>query len=216
MTSNAERTALDFKRASALVEAVRKRFEDKPNVYKRFLDLIPQFEGACVIHSSLLRFNHSSPFVRADMAKLIEEVSTLFHGHSDLFNGFKMFLPSNRHIVQRAAAEELAPIPLQVIAHLNIYEPIEANLLGFEFEDVLSTQGSPSLDSDVRSNPENKTSSLDLGLCYSYIAAVEKNFSDNPRVVNAFSDILSELLTRECVLYLSFDGRGSYILFLQN
>ncbi|TFY59719.1 hypothetical protein EVJ58_g5599 [Rhodofomes roseus] len=67
--------------ALTYLDSVKMKFQDKPEVYNRFLDIMKDFKSQII-----------------DTPGVIERVSNLFHGHPTLIQGFNTFLPSGYRI----------------------------------------------------------------------------------------------------------------------
>ncbi|KAI0053407.1 hypothetical protein FA95DRAFT_1592176 [Auriscalpium vulgare] len=67
--------------ALSYLDAVKMQFQDKPDVYNDFLDIMKEFKHQLI-----------------DTPGVIERVSTLFHGNPYLIEGFNTFLPPGYHI----------------------------------------------------------------------------------------------------------------------
>ncbi|KAG6919038.1 hypothetical protein DXG01_009748 [Tephrocybe rancida] len=68
--------ALNVTDALSYLDAVKVQFQDKPEVYNRFLDIMKDFKGQVI-----------------DTPGVISRVSRLFHGNPVLIQGFNTFLP---------------------------------------------------------------------------------------------------------------------------
>ena len=62
--------------ALTYLDQVKVRFQDQPEVYNKFLDIMKDFKSQAI-----------------DTPGVIDRVSTLFHGHPHLIQGFNTFLP---------------------------------------------------------------------------------------------------------------------------
>ncbi|KAI9741094.1 MAG: Transcriptional regulatory protein sin3 [Cirrosporium novae-zelandiae] len=67
--------------ALSYLDQVKVRFQDQPDVYNRFLDIMKDFKSQTI-----------------DTPGVIERVSTLFAGHANLIQGFNTFLPPGYRI----------------------------------------------------------------------------------------------------------------------
>lgn len=67
--------------ALSYLDAVKVQFQDKPDVYNHFLDIMKDFKSQLI-----------------DTPGVIERVSMLFQGNPDLIQGFNTFLPPGYHI----------------------------------------------------------------------------------------------------------------------
>jgi paired amphipathic helix protein Sin3a len=82
--------------ALAYLDQVKMKFEDKPEIYNQFLDIMKEFKAQSI-----------------DTPGVIERVLQLFHGHRMLILGFNTFLPPG-------CAQGLCPRPG---AHARITRP---------------------------------------------------------------------------------------------
>ncbi|XP_017106008.2 paired amphipathic helix protein Sin3a isoform X1 [Drosophila bipectinata] len=62
--------------ALSYLDQVKFQYADQPQIYNNFLDIMKEFKSHCI-----------------DTPGVIERVSTLFKGHTELIYGFNMFLP---------------------------------------------------------------------------------------------------------------------------
>ncbi|KAG6335085.1 hypothetical protein ID866_3994 [Astraeus odoratus] len=72
---------LNVSDALSYLDAVKSHFQDKPDVYNNFLDIMKDFKSEVI-----------------DTPGVIERVSMLFHGNPDLIQGFNTFLPPGYRI----------------------------------------------------------------------------------------------------------------------
>lgn len=83
--------------ALSYLDAVKVQFQDKPEVYNKFLDIMKDFKGqVCVICRDSLRVLIFT--FRIDTPGVIQRVSMLFHGNGRLITGFNTFLPMGYRI----------------------------------------------------------------------------------------------------------------------
>lgn len=79
----AQQNKLSVKDALSYLDQVRLQFEKKPKVYNQFLDIMKDFKSSTI-----------------DTPGVINRVSELFEGHTDLIVGFNTFLPPGYKIEQ--------------------------------------------------------------------------------------------------------------------
>ncbi|KAG9041544.1 Transcriptional regulatory protein sin3 [Tulasnella sp. UAMH 9824] len=72
---------LNVKDALSYLEMVKIKFQERPDVYNQFLDIMKDFKSQTI-----------------DTPGVIERVSTLFNGHPSLIQGFNTFLPQGYRI----------------------------------------------------------------------------------------------------------------------
>lgn len=96
MTDNAARP-LNVTDALDYLDRIKNRFLDRPEVYHQFLGVMREYKAqTCVILITL-----RMPWLKTssiDTPGAIQQVSILFHGHSELIGAFSMFLPTGYHI----------------------------------------------------------------------------------------------------------------------
>ncbi|KAI8981231.1 hypothetical protein BD414DRAFT_492058 [Trametes punicea] len=80
-TSGEGGRALNVSDALGYLDAVKQQFQDKPDVYNHFLDIMKDFKSQVI-----------------DTPGVIERVSMLFHGNPYLIQGFNTFLPPGYRI----------------------------------------------------------------------------------------------------------------------
>ncbi|CAN6340946.1 unnamed protein product [Urochloa humidicola] len=73
-----DKKPVDFAKAISFVNRIKTRFQHEDHVYKSFLGILNMYRM------------HNKP-----IQDVYEEVATLFHGHPDLLEEFKQFLPDN-------------------------------------------------------------------------------------------------------------------------
>ncbi|CAE6406710.1 unnamed protein product [Rhizoctonia solani] len=79
--SSPEARPLNVKDALSYLEMVKVKFQDKPDVYNHFLDIMKDFKSQAI-----------------DTPGVIDRVSSLFNGHTALIQGFNTFLPQGYRI----------------------------------------------------------------------------------------------------------------------
>ncbi|CAE6462494.1 unnamed protein product [Rhizoctonia solani] len=79
--SSPEVRPLNVKDALSYLEMVKVKFQDKPDVYNHFLDIMKDFKSQAI-----------------DTPGVIDRVSSLFNGHTALIQGFNTFLPQGYRI----------------------------------------------------------------------------------------------------------------------
>ncbi|KAF9544692.1 Transcriptional regulatory protein sin3 [Mortierella hygrophila] len=80
---------LNVRDALSYLDQVKVQFQDQPDVYNRFLDIMKDFKSQNI-----------------DTPGVIERVSTLFKGHPALISGFNTFLPPGYRIECLSSANE--------------------------------------------------------------------------------------------------------------
>ncbi|KAI9346076.1 hypothetical protein DFJ73DRAFT_482536 [Zopfochytrium polystomum] len=98
--------ALNVDDALAYLNHVKIQFQEQPDVYNSFLDIMKEFKSQSI-----------------DTPGVIERVSSLFHGHPELINGFNTFLPPGFRIEASSNPNE----PIRVItpgSHLQEAMPV--------------------------------------------------------------------------------------------
>ncbi|KAI0315665.1 hypothetical protein OF83DRAFT_1061699 [Amylostereum chailletii] len=99
--------------ALSYLDAVKLQFQDKPDVYNHFLDIMKDFKGQHI-----------------DTPGVINRVSMLFHGNPYLIEGFNTFLPPGYHI---NASDTLDPHAITVTTPTGIVKSSVGGHGGFGF-----------------------------------------------------------------------------------
>ena len=82
--------------ALTYLDAVKVQFQDKPDVYNNFLDIMKDFKSEVCVHRPYLCPTNTPHSI--DTPGVIERVSMLFHGNPALIQGFNTFLPPGYRI----------------------------------------------------------------------------------------------------------------------
>ena len=86
--------------ALTYLDLVKNRFRERPEVYNQFLDIMKEFKGQTYVISARIP-TLGMQWLRTtsiDTPGVIQRVSMLFHGHSELIGGFNTFLPPGYRI----------------------------------------------------------------------------------------------------------------------
>ena len=86
---------LNVKDALSYLDAVKVKFQEQPDVYNHFLDIMKEFKNEQSVSLSIYLSTCPTPTFRSriDTPGVIERVSILFNGHPSLIQGFNTFLP---------------------------------------------------------------------------------------------------------------------------
>ena len=79
--------------ALTYLDDVKGQFQDKPDVYNHFLDIMKEFKNELSVHSISCEKAFLILCLRIDTPGVITRVSQLFTGHPALIQGFNTFLP---------------------------------------------------------------------------------------------------------------------------
>ena len=79
--------------ALSYLDAVKVQFQDQPDVYNQFLDIMKDFKSQLYVWPFTSRSSHAHLCYRIDTPGVIRRVSHLFSGHPALIQGFNTFLP---------------------------------------------------------------------------------------------------------------------------
>ena len=93
-----QQPALRVQDALGYLDQVKSKFNDQPFVYNQFLDIMKEFKSQSL-----------------DTPGVIDKVSALFRGHTDLIIGFNTFLPPGYRIEQMPHNNEIRITTLQGI-----------------------------------------------------------------------------------------------------
>ncbi|GFS45260.1 paired amphipathic helix protein Sin3a [Trichonephila inaurata madagascariensis] len=72
------------KRAVSFLDKVEDRFKEEPHIYRRYIELLSSLQNKSLSEQNDL------------VSDILLEVSDLFHGHDDLIDEFKSFIPNTR------------------------------------------------------------------------------------------------------------------------
>ena len=92
-----ETRQLNVNDALAYLDLVKDRFRERPEVYNQFLDIMKEFKNQMWVICCL----KVSPWLKTDSIDtpgVLQRVSMLIHGHSELIGGFNTFLPPGYRI----------------------------------------------------------------------------------------------------------------------
>ncbi|XP_036225718.2 paired amphipathic helix protein Sin3a isoform X3 [Bactrocera oleae] len=127
--------------ALSYLDQVKFQYADQPQIYNNFLDIMKEFKSHCI-----------------DTPGVIQRVSTLFKGHTELIYGFNMFLPAGYKI--EIHSDELGvsvPVVSMPSASPNSLHSSMSNLPG----NVGNIQ-TPLLHKSNQSNSSNTSSTIEL------------------------------------------------------
>ena len=119
--------------ALTYLDDVKVQFQDKPDVYNHFLDIMKEFKNEL----SVRLVSHENAFLifclRIDTPGVITRVSQLFTGHPALIQGFNTFLPAGYRIECSTDAYDSGIITVTTptgttIQSTNVNQPIRSPL----------------------------------------------------------------------------------------
>jgi paired amphipathic helix protein Sin3a len=84
--------------ALSYLDDVKAQFQDQPDVYNHFLDIMKDFKSQLCVSFLSCNFNLPTRNSRIDTPGVIKRVSYLFNGRPSLIQGFNAFLPIGYHI----------------------------------------------------------------------------------------------------------------------
>ncbi|KAJ3415607.1 Transcriptional regulatory protein sin3 [Chytridiales sp. JEL 0842] len=123
---------LNVKDALSYLDQVKLQFQDQPDVYNRFLDIMKDFKSQSI-----------------DTPGVIERVSTLFRGHPALIMGFNTFLPPGYRIEAGLNAHD----PIRVITPSGMETEMPGHILQPQYGPVVG-QGPPPQPTYVHGAPQ--------------------------------------------------------------
>ncbi|KAH9943527.1 hypothetical protein B0H21DRAFT_490302 [Amylocystis lapponica] len=176
-----ERT-LNVTDALSYLDSVKMRFQDNPDVYNRFLDIMKDFKSQLI-----------------DTPGVIERVSNLFHGHLELIQGFNTFLPAGYRIECISDAQN--PNYITVITPAGTTTQATDGV--FAFGNPVHQFGARPIDATLLSNTiaqkEGEFSTDPVPEVFqpamSFVARVKKRYQNDPERYRQFLETLSDKST---------------------
>ncbi|KAI0938381.1 hypothetical protein AcW1_010256 [Taiwanofungus camphoratus] len=160
--------------ALSYLDSVKMQFQEKPDVYNRFLDIMKDFKSQLI-----------------DTPGVIERVSHLFHGHPSLIQGFNTFLPAGYRI--DCTTDALNPDFITVTTPSGTTTQATNRAFAFGGADgAFSVQ--PPL---VTASAEGATvltavGGVNMAPALSYVQRVKARFANEPERYRKFLEILSD------------------------
>ena len=178
--------------ALTYLDAVKNQFQDNLDVYNHFLDIMKDFKSQ-----------------RIDTPGVIQRVSKLFHGYSDLIQGFNTFLPVGYRIDVSSDPSDNTIIvttpsgtttqstgggPPLVTPRLQLPHPFAAGAHGPTDISLLSpgipSQTAASYLSNLNPVLDRQQPAGEFNHAIQYLNKIKHRFSDEPSVYKQFLDIL--------------------------
>ncbi|TFY80565.1 hypothetical protein EWM64_g3447 [Hericium alpestre] len=193
-SSNAAERQLNVTDALSYLDAVKVQFQERPDVYNVFLDIMKDFKSQLI-----------------DTPGVISRVSTLFRGHPNLIQGFNTFLPVGYRIdvSQDARSNDFITVttPSGTMRHAMAGPPglgIESGFPGpSEYgaspysamgpgpSSVLSAAQHPPHKRGTPEAANDDVSRQSLKPAMDYVQKIKTRFSDDPETYKQFLEILS-------------------------
>ncbi|THG98894.1 hypothetical protein EW026_g3370 [Hermanssonia centrifuga] len=148
--------------ALSYLDSVKVQFQDRPDVYNRFLDIMKDFKGQ-----------------KIDTPGVIERVSTLFRGHPALIQGFNTFLPAGYRI--ECTTDSANPDFITVTTPSGTTTQAIRGSLPPDYDLGSRSQGEAA----------PSAGEIDIELALSYVQKVKNRYANDPDRYKAFLEILS-------------------------
>ncbi|KAF8625181.1 hypothetical protein AX15_005490 [Amanita polypyramis BW_CC] len=172
--------------ALSYLDAVKVQFQDKPEVYNHFLDIMKDFKSQVI-----------------DTPGVIQRVSRLFHGNPSLIQGFNTFLPVGYRI---DISSDLEPNTITVTTPLGTHTHSINNTYGLQRGSMPLGYGAPSnmMGSGLQ-NPQTTAAASFLGNlngrdqvgkqaefnhAIQYLNKIKARYSDDNNTYKNFLDVL--------------------------
>ncbi|ODQ68295.1 hypothetical protein NADFUDRAFT_30554 [Nadsonia fulvescens var. elongata DSM 6958] len=183
---------LNVKDALSYLDQVKIQFQNQPDVYNHFLDIMKDFKTQSI-----------------DTPGVIDRVSTLFRGHPNLIQGFNTFLPTGYHI--ECSMDPSDPNPIRVTTPMGTTtrpgsEPMSAFLPENRWptqEGYMSYVGEPNVIGGSMSQlhaaangrqPVNELrrpgGPVEFNHAISYVNKIKNRFVNQPDIYKNFLEIL--------------------------
>ncbi|KAG0215110.1 Transcriptional regulatory protein sin3 [Mortierella sp. GBA30] len=202
---------LNVRDALSYLDQVKVQFQDQPDVYNRFLDIMKDFKSQNI-----------------DTPGVIERVSTLFKGHPTLISGFNTFLPPGYRIECLSSATEANMIrvttpsghtttqmggPIVIPERMPPSAPPHYNQPSYHMQQASGYQPSiPSISqiqlppvnspgymaqsssqmgpSGPQSGPNSKKTPVEFNHAINYVHKIKNRFSSDPETYKQFLELL--------------------------
>ncbi|KAK9475414.1 uncharacterized protein V1510DRAFT_409124 [Dipodascopsis tothii] len=183
---------LNVKDALSYLDQVKIQFQNQPDVYNRFLDIMKDFKSQSI-----------------DTPGVIDRVSTLFNGHPNLIQGFNTFLPPGYRI--ECSLDPSDPNPIRVTTPMGtttsggsqVVDPgrgwgQEPQYAPYPMDPNVQQAGSmSSLQAAVNgsrpapaSEPKRPGGPVEFNHAISYVNKIKNRFASQPDIYKTFLEIL--------------------------
>lgn len=154
------------------LDQVKMTFEDKPEIYNKFLDIMKNFKAQEI-----------------DTPGVIQQVSHLFRGYNKLILGFNTFLPDGYKIElpldgNNATMTVITPAGVSASIVGGPVIPRQGTTQG------KNTGGSISKPSDAIVRPDVAGAPVEFDHAITYVTTIKKRFAHEPETYKAFLEIL--------------------------
>lgn len=173
---------LNVKDALSYLEQVKFQFNNKPDIYNRFLDIMKDFKSQTI-----------------DTPGVIGRVSTLFKGYPALIQGFNTFLPQGYKI--ECSSNPRDPIKVttpfgttgDVLTSLNPHSDSSSALPNGRSVDIsVNAQQRDNLpfQQDTMTSVIKQTGDIEFSHAITYVNKIKTRFADQPDIYKQFLEIL--------------------------
>lgn len=154
------------------LDQVKMTFEDKPEIYNKFLDIMKNFKAQEI-----------------DTPGVIQQVSHLFRGYNKLILGFNTFLPDGYKIElpldgNNATMTVITPAGVSASIVGGPVIPRQGTTQG------KNTGGNISKPSDAIVRPDVAGAPVEFDHAITYVTTIKKRFAHEPETYKAFLEIL--------------------------
>ncbi|KAJ7833433.1 paired amphipathic helix [Mycena olivaceomarginata] len=162
---------LNLTDALGYLDTVKKQFQNQPEVYHHFLDIMKDFNRQVI-----------------DTPGVIQRVSTLFPGNRILIQGFNSFLPLGYRIdISENPAEPhtiTVTTPMGTTTHLQQHQPL------FNQPQTTATSFLGNLNNHSTVDKQRQPESEEFNHAIQYLNKIEARYADEPNKYTQFLDIL--------------------------
>ncbi|KAK9360348.1 hypothetical protein V1504DRAFT_423614 [Lipomyces starkeyi] len=183
---------LNVKDALSYLDQVKVQFQNQPDVYNRFLDIMKDFKSQSI-----------------DTPGVIDRVSTLFSGHPNLIQGFNTFLPPGYRI--ECSSDPSDPNPIRVTTPMGTTTRPDGQLPAYDQSRSWQSESYP-YSADTHAAGNNSMSQLqavangsrqasqteqkrlggpvEFNHAISYVNKIKNRFASQPDIYKNFLEIL--------------------------
>lgn len=167
---------LNIEDALSYLDTVKSQFQDNPDVYNNFLDIMKEFNTQ-----------------KIDTPGVIERVSTLFKGHTLLVEGFNTFLPPGYSIVCSSDPNDPNPIRVTtpngtITTGLDRGSP--QRFTNFQSQPAPQPQFKYPYEEVLESPKADSTVPVEMDDAIGYVNKIKVRFTNEPYIYKTFLDLL--------------------------
>lgn len=173
---NSSNRQLNVNDALVYLDDVKNQFREQPEIYNRFLEIMKEFKSQ-----------------RIDTPGVIDRVSTLFSGNTNLILGFNTFLPPGYRIEPSSdSAQGIRVITPSTQLSLPGFEVSGAPTPGFPQASSHRAVAVPAVAPEIPAAPpvEEKRQPLEFNHAISYVNKIKNRYASDPDTYKQFLEIL--------------------------